>query len=278
MYTLFYMAHTYGGTVANSLWMNFPDDPTAVGVDTQFMLGNAVMIAPALQEGTDVVHAYFPPSVWYNYQNFSMVIDTQTGGAYVDLQTPLTTCNVFVRGGTILPLQRAEMTTTASRKSPFTLLIALDANQSATGTLFLDQGDEIMDPHVDMGGQQGTSEAGTLSMEYTVSPTATKPAADRNNDPMIKDSQEFVFLANVQSTMVSSALNFEIEQIVIVGHTLSCPEVAMLIVAGAAVEMLDVTCEHAPDKSAVSAVKLSRNANSAGIPMCQDFVVEWISI
>jgi len=143
LYTNFYLSHTQGLTVANPLFFTFPDDPKALLVDEQFMLGGAVMISPVLYAGQNSVNAYFPKGLWYNFAQRSLEVDSPSGGMYKNLQAFLTEVNVHVKGGTILPLQQTAMTTTAARKTPFTLFIALCPKNKASGQLYWDDGDQI---------------------------------------------------------------------------------------------------------------------------------------
>lgn len=63
-YTLFYFANQQGGMVWRPLIFEFPSDANAVGVDTQVLVGPALMISPALNQGQTTVDAYFPAAVW----------------------------------------------------------------------------------------------------------------------------------------------------------------------------------------------------------------------
>lgn len=56
------------------------------------------------------------------------------------MSAPLTYINVHVRGGSILALQQPQLTTAAVRKTPFSLLIALDDDDKAEGSVYLDDG------------------------------------------------------------------------------------------------------------------------------------------
>ena len=147
MYTLLYKAHTEGSTFATPMWFTFPDDPTAVTVDEQFMLGDAVLISPVLEEGQQSVNAYFPKQLWYDFSDFSLDIDASSGSQYVNIPTGLTDVNVHVKGGSILPLQESAMTTTLGRKTPFTLLTALCPEGQASGSLFWDDGEQVSLDH-----------------------------------------------------------------------------------------------------------------------------------
>ncbi len=75
--------------------------------------------------------------------NHTLDFDTTAGGAHHSLYTPLTAVNVHLRGGAVLPLQQARMTSTQSRGTPFTLLAALSAQQTAHGSLFFDDGEQL---------------------------------------------------------------------------------------------------------------------------------------
>lgn len=151
LYTLFYQAHTTGSTVARSLWLNFPEDEVALTVDRQFMWGDKILISPVLDAGATSVSAYFPASggaaYWYDFSDQSLAIDA-TGvaggsGVWKTLATPLTKVNVHIKGGSILPLQQAAMTTTAGRATPFRLVVALCPGGKAFGELFWDDGEEV---------------------------------------------------------------------------------------------------------------------------------------
>jgi alpha-D-xyloside xylohydrolase len=143
MYTLFHDAHTTASLVTRALWANFPNDSTALAVERQFMLGGAVMISPVLDAGVTQVNAYFPAGLWYNLETRGFAYDTTSGGAYKTIDTPLTSTNVHVVGGNILPMQQAAVTTTIGRTTPFTLLNALNSAGEATGHLFWDNGEQI---------------------------------------------------------------------------------------------------------------------------------------
>lgn len=63
-YTLFYTANLQGGMVWRPLIFEFPNDADAVAIDTQFLVGSALMVSPALNQGQTTVQAYFPAAVW----------------------------------------------------------------------------------------------------------------------------------------------------------------------------------------------------------------------
>eukprot|EP01038_Epipyxis_sp_PR26KG_P009449 gene9449-12733_t len=143
MYTLFYNANTAGETVIRALWMNFPSDSNALSVDRQFMVGSGILVSPVLDQGVTSVNAYFPQGLWYSFSDKTLAVDASSGGVTKSLYTPLTSTNVHVKGGVILPLQQSAMTTTKGRATPFTLFAALCPKGKAFGSLFWDDGEQI---------------------------------------------------------------------------------------------------------------------------------------
>ena len=65
LYTLFALQTLTGSTVARPVWHEFPQEPLALGLDTQFLLGPSLMICPILQEALTSRECYFPKGIWY---------------------------------------------------------------------------------------------------------------------------------------------------------------------------------------------------------------------
>ncbi|XP_077986810.1 lysosomal alpha-glucosidase-like [Glandiceps talaboti] len=146
LYTLFHKAHRGGYTVARPLFFEFPTDSKTYSIDTQFLWGEALMITPVLKENATSVEAYIPYDVWYDYYTvivMSLVFQgyQATMGSVV-LDAPMDKINLHVRGGYIIPMQDPDLTTTASRKNKFALIVAL-SDTKANGALFWDDGDTI---------------------------------------------------------------------------------------------------------------------------------------
>jgi alpha-glucosidase len=142
LYTLMYNAHHKADTVLNAMWMHFPADRTAFFRDGQYMWSNGLLFTPVLIEGATNVEGYFPIGKWYSLFDTTL-IDASTGGVMKVLDTPLMDTNAHVRGGTVVPMQEFKMTTSEVKVTPVTLMIALDAVGAATGSLFMDDGDQV---------------------------------------------------------------------------------------------------------------------------------------
>ena len=141
-YTLFYKAHKSGETVLRALAWEFPDEEDLKAVETQFMAGPALLVTPVLEPLATTVKGVFPGigsgTIWYDYYTLERV--RAKPGENVTLQAPLEHQPIHVRGGSIVPMQKAGNTTKTSRMSSWSFLIALDRNGEAEGELYLDDG------------------------------------------------------------------------------------------------------------------------------------------
>lgn len=120
----------------------FPEDETLKATYTQFLLGPSLLITPVLIPNVDSVNGVFPGIGegtrwydWYTLQEVSAQPQENT-----TLSAPLEHINVHARGGTVFILQEPGYTTAETKNNSYSLLITLDDNDSATGTVYLDDG------------------------------------------------------------------------------------------------------------------------------------------
>ena len=108
------------------------------------MLGPAILVTPVLAQGATSVNGVFPGSqqnqVWYDwYTNAAIPVTSDN----ITISAPLGHIPVYIRGGYVLPLQVPAMTTNEVRKSPWSLLVALNVTGMANGYLYIDDGVSI---------------------------------------------------------------------------------------------------------------------------------------
>ncbi|XP_076367371.1 sucrase-isomaltase, intestinal-like isoform X2 [Tachypleus tridentatus] len=139
LYTLFYLSHTTGSTVARPLLHEFPKDKVTLDIDFQFLWGSALLISPAVFKGQTEVKAYFPSGNWFDFYTGNKV--KSGGGRHISLEAPMNKINLHVRGGHILPIQQCNLTIKDSRLNPMELIVAPDEEGNAEGSLFWDDGE-----------------------------------------------------------------------------------------------------------------------------------------
>ncbi|CAD0013396.1 unnamed protein product, partial [Aureobasidium pullulans] len=145
-YTLFHKANKAGETVLRALAWEFPEDASLRAIDNQFMSGPALLVTPVLAPLATSVQGVFPGiasgTIWYDWYTLQKV--DVAAGENKTLSAPIEHQPISVRGGYIIPIQKAGNTTATSRKSPWSLLIALDKDGKASGELYLDDGINII--------------------------------------------------------------------------------------------------------------------------------------
>ncbi|XP_034161045.2 sucrase-isomaltase, intestinal [Pangasianodon hypophthalmus] len=140
LYTLMFEANTKGSTVVRPMLHEFVDDKETWDIYKQFLWGPALLISPALDQGATEVNGYIPNARWYNYHTAEQL---NVRGKFLTMPTPLDHINLHVRGGFILPWQKPENNTRYSRKNPLGLIVALNDDGTASGSLFWDDGEGI---------------------------------------------------------------------------------------------------------------------------------------
>ncbi|KAJ1724546.1 hypothetical protein LPJ53_001192 [Coemansia erecta] len=143
-YTMYQHSVEMGWPVARPLVFKFPEVLAVVDNDRQMLIGDDILVSPVLVKGATTVDAFFPRGRWYDWYSYKEIVGTN---ANVTLDAPLEHINVHIRGGAIIPLQQSAMTTVASRKSDYTLLIATDSHGAACGELYIDDGETFDSAH-----------------------------------------------------------------------------------------------------------------------------------
>lgn len=142
-YTLLHNAHVNGDPVMKALSWVFPYQRNLTGVDTQFFVGDALLVTPVLHNGVNESHGVFPGAneteVYYDW--YTLHKQNFTAGTNETLAAPLGHIPFHIRGGHILPMQEPAYTTAESRNNSFHLLAALAMDGTALGKLYLDDGE-----------------------------------------------------------------------------------------------------------------------------------------
>lgn len=137
-YTLFYINEKTGKPPMRPLWAEFPEDTSVFGLDDQHLVGPSLMIKPITDQGATSVTVIFPGinEIWYDVKGMRR-FQGGTTKTFTDIN--MSTVPVFQRGGSIIPYKfRLRRASKQMANDPFTLLIALDAQNSAVGQLYFD--------------------------------------------------------------------------------------------------------------------------------------------
>jgi alpha-glucosidase len=146
-YTAFHKQTVDGTPSLCPMWFVYPNDTQTLDIDLQFFWGDAVLISPVTQENVTTVDIYLPDDIFYDYNNdFSIVRGTGSTITLSDIDYQ--TIPIHIRGGTIIPLRsESANTTTELRKKGFNIVVAPGLDGSASGSLYLDDGDSIEQPN-----------------------------------------------------------------------------------------------------------------------------------
>ncbi|KAF1985556.1 glycoside hydrolase family 31 protein [Aulographum hederae CBS 113979] len=151
IYTLFHASHTTGSAVMRALAWEFPNDPTLANADHQFLLGTSLLVTPVLEQGATSVRGVFPGAgggddggtIWYDWYNQTAIANLQKGENRT-IDAPLGHIPLFVRGGSVIPMQKPGYTTKECRQGEWSLLVALDVMGTARGELYVDDGESLV--------------------------------------------------------------------------------------------------------------------------------------
>ncbi|AEO68345.1 glycoside hydrolase family 31 protein [Thermothielavioides terrestris NRRL 8126] len=142
IYTAVWRASVDGTPAINPLWFWYPGDEATWTVQTQWGLGDSLLISPVVDENSTSVTFYLPKDVWYDFWTGEKVVsagETKTMGTLDFTDIP-----VHIRGGSILALRSKSANTTAElRKQNFALTVAPGSDGTAKGFLYLDDGESL---------------------------------------------------------------------------------------------------------------------------------------
>lgn len=141
-YTMFFEHERDGSPVMRPMLSGYPLDVNAFKLDDQYLLSDKLLVRPVMQNATTEVNVYFPSTdgdkkgeIWYDVDDYSKIDSI----GYQSIEAKDTKIPVYQRGGSIIP--RKETVRKSSvwmRDDPVSLIVAVDADEMATGTLYID--------------------------------------------------------------------------------------------------------------------------------------------
>ncbi|KAL4795719.1 glycosyl hydrolases family 31-domain-containing protein [Aspergillus venezuelensis] len=142
IYTAFHRQSQTGEPFLQPLFYLYPEDQNTFAREQQFFYGDALLISPVTEEGSTSVDAYLPNDIFYDWYTGEPV---RGAGETVTLDNiSVNDIPIHIRGGSIIPMRSSSaMTTKELREKTFQLIVAPGSNGTASGTLYLDDGDSL---------------------------------------------------------------------------------------------------------------------------------------
>ena len=99
LYSYALAAHRSGQPIMRHLYLAYPDDKNVRDLDTQYLLGDSLLIAPVLEPGVDQWRVYLPQGEWISWWDGKRYLGPRT----VTVSAPLMQIPIFVKASAIIP-------------------------------------------------------------------------------------------------------------------------------------------------------------------------------
>jgi alpha-glucosidase/alpha-D-xyloside xylohydrolase len=117
-----------GLPMIRSLWLHYPDDPTATARGDQFLWGRDVLVSPVVEKGATTRRMYLPKGEWFDYWTEERL----QGGREIERHVDLETMPLHVRVGAILPLAPLKEYVEQQVSDPMTVVVYPGADGAFT--------------------------------------------------------------------------------------------------------------------------------------------------
>jgi alpha-glucosidase len=136
LYSLFYECHRTGAPILRPLLFEYPEDETTYTADDEFLLGDALIVAPITRPGIEHRHVYLPEGAWFHYYSGERF----DGPTHILAHAPLGEPAIYVKGDSPIPMGPDAAHTGERTTDPLTLLVH-PARGTGEFTLYEDAGD-----------------------------------------------------------------------------------------------------------------------------------------
>lgn len=135
LYDLFYMGEQTGLPVMRPLVLHYPQDEQTFNLNSEFLVGDSLLVAPVLEQGATKKMVYLPQGDWYDYWTGEKI----SGGVWFIREAPIDTCPMYIRAGSMIPMYE-EMSYVGEK--PYDTLYLLATPESAVYRHFQDNGED----------------------------------------------------------------------------------------------------------------------------------------
>ncbi|MDO9258123.1 MAG: glycoside hydrolase family 31 protein [Bacteroidales bacterium] len=139
IYTYARQAFDNGLPLMRALMIEYPDDPEAFNLNSQFLFGKELLVAPVMEQGAVSKKIYLPDGEWID---FNHVQNSFHGNQWIDYPVTLETTPLFVKQGSVIPTMPVMQYIGEKKNAPVWLeVFPAVAGRSATFTLYEDDGE-----------------------------------------------------------------------------------------------------------------------------------------
>ncbi|MGH3090004.1 MAG: TIM-barrel domain-containing protein, partial [Rubrobacteraceae bacterium] len=136
LYTLFEECHRTGAPILRPLLFEYPEDETTYALDDEFLLGDALLVAPITRPGIDHRSVYLPEGTWFHFWTGEKFYGKQHILAHAPLGQP----TIYVKANEAIPMGPDKNHTGENLDAPITYLV-YPAEGSGESALYEDAGD-----------------------------------------------------------------------------------------------------------------------------------------
>ena len=144
------------------MFLEFPQDQTLQNIDSEFMFGPNLLVAPKVVETVGPYEVKLPQGVWYDFWT-----GKQIDGRSQNVEPALDVLPVYVRGGTILPEQPVVQNADELPQGP--IQISVYPGPDCRGSLYQDDGNTLAYTRGEFFRMQFTCESRSDSLRFTFS-------------------------------------------------------------------------------------------------------------
>lgn len=99
LYDLCYQESQNGLPILRPLVLHYSDDPKVAECNDEYLVGDAILVAPITEQGATIRPVYLPEGLWINYWTNERI----EGKTYILQDAPLDYCPIYIKAGSILP-------------------------------------------------------------------------------------------------------------------------------------------------------------------------------
>lgn len=141
IYTYARQAHDLGVPIMRPMVMEFPLDTETYSLDSQFMFGEELLVAPVVKKSARTRNLYLPGGSWIDFNDKK---SEYVGEQWLTVEAPLSVIPMFVRKGSIVPRMPVMNYTDERKVYPVTFEVfpAIEG-ETANFILYEDDGEDL---------------------------------------------------------------------------------------------------------------------------------------